>query len=84
MANTGVLRDHRNQEPVAPEAQLLSPKPLSKTSDAILGKAYDDHVRLFYNLGKKLGRGQFGVTYLCTENSTGRQFACKSVAKRKL
>ncbi|KAH9803678.1 calcium-dependent protein kinase 9 [Citrus sinensis] len=79
-ANTGVPLDHRNQEP---EAQLLSPKPLSKTSDPVLGKAYDD-VRLYYNLGKKLGRGQFGVTYLCTEKSTGRQFACKSIAKRKL
>ncbi|KAH9803688.1 calcium-dependent protein kinase 9 [Citrus sinensis] len=55
----GVLRDHRNQEPVAPEAQLLSPKPLSKTSDAILGKAYDDvrhfvHIAMEYCAGGEL------------------------------
>nr|CAD1819226.1 unnamed protein product [Ananas comosus var. bracteatus] len=44
---------------------------------------YED-VRHFYTLGKELGRGQFGVTYLCTENSTGQQYACKSISKRKL
>ncbi|KMZ73521.1 Calcium-dependent protein kinase 1 [Zostera marina] len=37
-----------------------------------------------YSLGRKLGRGQFGVTYLCVEKATGKEFACKSIAKRKL
>lgn len=37
-----------------------------------------------YNIGKELGRGQFGVTHLCTLKSTGEQFACKTIAKRKL
>ena len=41
-------------------------------------------MKQFYTLGKELGRGQFGVTYLCTENSTGLQYACKSISKRKL
>ncbi|KAH9651779.1 calcium-dependent protein kinase 33 [Citrus sinensis] len=51
--------------------------------DAILGKAYED-VKLDYTIGKELGRGEFGITYLCTENSTGLEFACKSIPKRKL
>ncbi|ONM10071.1 Calcium-dependent protein kinase 20 [Zea mays] len=37
-----------------------------------------------YTIGKKLGQGQFGTTYLCVEKATGREFACKSIAKRKL
>jgi len=37
-----------------------------------------------YTLGRKLGQGQYGTTYLCTENSTGKKYACKSIPKRKL
>ncbi|RWR85448.1 calcium-dependent protein kinase 1 [Cinnamomum micranthum f. kanehirae] len=37
-----------------------------------------------YNLGRKLGQGQFGMTYLCVEKVTGKEYACKSIAKRKL
>ncbi|KAI7742680.1 hypothetical protein M8C21_027823 [Ambrosia artemisiifolia] len=42
------------------------------------------NIRDLYTLGQKLGQGQFGTTYLCTENSTGIKYACKSIAKRKL
>ncbi|KAG9157584.1 hypothetical protein Leryth_022258 [Lithospermum erythrorhizon] len=42
------------------------------------------NIRDVYTLGRKLGQGQFGTTYLCTENSTGAEYACKSIAKRKL
>ncbi|XP_039036100.1 calcium-dependent protein kinase 1-like [Hibiscus syriacus] len=37
-----------------------------------------------YSLGRKLGQGQFGTTFLCVEKSTGKEYACKSIAKRKL
>lgn len=37
-----------------------------------------------YNLGPKLGQGQFGTTFLCVEKSTGKEYACKSILKRKL
>ncbi|XP_074370730.1 calcium-dependent protein kinase 20-like isoform X1 [Apium graveolens] len=38
----------------------------------------------FYGIGKKLGQGQFGTTYLCVEKSSKKEFACKAIAKRKL
>ncbi|XP_015896809.1 calcium-dependent protein kinase 11 [Ziziphus jujuba] len=41
-------------------------------------------LRDHYLMGKKLGQGQFGTTYLCTEKSTGSLYACKSIPKRKL
>lgn len=37
-----------------------------------------------YELGQELGRGEFGVTYLCTDRSTGESLACKSISKKKL
>lgn len=37
-----------------------------------------------YELGRELGRGEFGVTYLCTDKSTGDHLACKSISKKKL
>ncbi|GFY93655.1 calmodulin-domain protein kinase 7 [Actinidia rufa] len=37
-----------------------------------------------YDLGRELGRGEFGVTYLCTDKSSGEVFACKSISKNKL
>ncbi|WJX17813.1 Calcium-dependent protein kinase 25 [Trifolium repens] len=41
-------------------------------------------LRDFYNLGPKLGQGQFGTTFLCVEKATGKEYACKSIMKRKL
>lgn len=42
------------------------------------------NIRDLYTLGRKLGQGQFGTTYLCTEITTGIEYACKSISKRKL
>ncbi|CAI8586697.1 unnamed protein product [Vicia faba] len=49
----------------------------------VLGRPMED-VKSTYSIGKELGRGQFGVTYLCTHKTTGKQYACKTIAKRKL
>ncbi|GMH10308.1 hypothetical protein Nepgr_012149 [Nepenthes gracilis] len=37
-----------------------------------------------YELGRELGRGEFGITYLATDLATGERFACKSISKKKL
>ena len=60
--------------PVPPKAALIGP---------VLGRPMED-VRSLYTIGKELGRGQFGVTHLCTNKATGEQLACKTIAKRKL
>ncbi|GLU05881.1 hypothetical protein SLE2022_229560 [Rubroshorea leprosula] len=49
----------------------------------VLGRPMED-VRSTYTFGRELGRGQFGVTYLVTHKETREQFACKSIATRKL
>jgi calcium-dependent protein kinase len=42
------------------------------------------NVRDHYRIGKKLGQGQFGTTYLCVAKEDGAEYACKSIPKRKL
>ncbi|XP_021733764.1 calcium-dependent protein kinase 10-like [Chenopodium quinoa] len=37
-----------------------------------------------YVIGRELGRGEFGVTYLCTDRETKDRLAVKSISKRKL
>ncbi|CAJ1971401.1 unnamed protein product [Sphenostylis stenocarpa] len=73
---------HAPQAAWRPTVPSPSPKHVHR-ADTITGKPFED-VKQHYSLGKELGRGQFGVTYLCTENSTGLQYACKSISKRKL
>ncbi|KAG6437171.1 hypothetical protein SASPL_102082 [Salvia splendens] len=51
--------------------------------DSVL-KTKTGHLKQRFDLGEKLGHGQFGTTFLCTERKTGNKFACKSIAKRKL
>ena len=37
-----------------------------------------------YELGRELGRGQFGITKTAMCKSTGEKYACKSISKKKL
>ncbi|CAK9176074.1 unnamed protein product [Ilex paraguariensis] len=75
---------HPVPTPLKPAAPQNHPRPVHRSEpNTILGRPFDD-IRSVYTLGQELGRGQFGVTYLCTENSTGKSYACKSILKRKL
>ncbi|XP_010673649.2 calcium-dependent protein kinase 8 [Beta vulgaris subsp. vulgaris] len=41
-------------------------------------------IHAHYDLGRELGRGEFGITYLATDLSSGEKYACKSILKKKL
>lgn len=64
---------------MAPPPPLPSPIPASSVL-----QRHTQNLHELYSLGRRLGQGQFGTTFLCTELSSGAQFACKSIAKRKL
>ncbi|EFJ07310.1 calcium dependent protein kinase 34 [Selaginella moellendorffii] len=49
----------------------------------VLGQPHKD-IKQQYTIGRELGRGQFGVTYLCTDKKSAQQFAVKTISKRKL
>lgn len=68
-----------SSRPSPPPSKPSKPAPIGP----VLGRPMED-VRATYSMGKELGRGQFGVTHLCTHKATGKQYACKTIAKRKL
>ncbi|KAG5628627.1 hypothetical protein H5410_000344 [Solanum commersonii] len=51
--------------------------------DSVLGRK-TGNLKEICSLGRKLGQGQFGTTYLCVDKVHGKELACKSIAKRKL
>ncbi|CAI5946666.1 unnamed protein product [Closterium sp. NIES-65] len=53
--------------------------PFYNVSDGLLASFPD-----VFDMGKKLGSGQFGTTYVCVERATGQAYACKCIPKSKL
>lgn len=47
-------------------------------------KTKTGNMKELYILGRELGHGQFGTTFLCVDKNTGNQYACKTIAKRRL
>lgn len=71
---------NRKGPPVQPNRQ----QPVTRQISAnVLNKPLED-IRETYTLGRVLGRGQFGITRICTHKATGELLACKSISKRKL
>ncbi|KAE8711345.1 Calcium-dependent protein kinase 7 [Hibiscus syriacus] len=50
----------------------------------VLKEPTSHNISDLYDLGRELGRGEFGVTYLCSNPDSGENFACKSISKKKL
>ncbi|PSS31221.1 Calcium-dependent protein kinase [Actinidia chinensis var. chinensis] len=78
----------KSKDPIPTRPAPPNPLPKSAPSSSthigkILLKPYTD-VTQIYDFDKELGRGQFGITYLCTEKSTKLKYACKSISMRKL
>ncbi|KAJ0775528.1 putative protein kinase CAMK-CDPK family [Helianthus annuus] len=69
-----------------PYANAYRPKPNSGAGFKlyVLKNPTGHDITQRYNLGRELGRGEFGVTYLCTDLETGERFACKTILKKKL
>jgi len=63
-------------------AQTSAPK-VKKAFRRFLDKKTED-ITTEWELGKKLGQGQFGVTRICTNKKTKENGACKSISKRKM
>ncbi|KAI7756436.1 hypothetical protein M8C21_029117 [Ambrosia artemisiifolia] len=73
-----------SKPPAVPKKESnMSRHGTSNQSYYVLGHR-TENIRDVYTLGQKLGQGQFGTTYLCTEIATGVDYACKSISKRKL
>ncbi|RWR95617.1 calcium-dependent protein kinase 13 [Cinnamomum micranthum f. kanehirae] len=69
-----------------------SSDPSRKDRDAIKHKKFtvlagdcsSEAIEDKYRVDRELGRGEFGVTYLCVDRGTQEHLACKTILKRKL
>nr|TKS13927.1 calcium-dependent protein kinase 1 [Populus alba] len=66
-----------------PKPSSSSAPPLSSRPKWVLPYK-TQNLRDHYSIGRKLGQGQFGTTFLCTHKTSGKKYACKSIPKRKL
>ncbi|XP_047341358.1 calcium-dependent protein kinase 13 [Impatiens glandulifera] len=55
-----------------------------KKTITVLADVPKENIEEKYLVDRELGRGEFGVTYLCIERDTRELLACKSISKRKL
>ncbi|XP_024388902.1 calcium-dependent protein kinase 30 [Physcomitrium patens] len=76
-SSTKKSRKERRQNPFAPQDGY-------QTNNQILKNQPKARILDKYVLGRELGRGEFGITYLCTDKETQEVFACKSISKKKL
>lgn len=75
--------NNKNPSLVIPLREPIMRRNMDNQAYYVLGHK-TPNIRDFYTLSRKLGQGQFGTTYLCTELATGVDYACKSISKRKL
>ncbi|KAF5730115.1 Calcium-dependent protein kinase 30 isoform 1 [Tripterygium wilfordii] len=73
----------RKSNPYSIEDPIRSPAPIRVLKDFV---PLNHRARIGdkYVLGRELGRGEFGITYLCTDRENKENLACKSISKRKL
>ncbi|XP_043815376.1 calcium-dependent protein kinase 20 isoform X2 [Manihot esculenta] len=83
MRDAGVHKPPEEPKPKKKPSNVKRSSSAGLQADSVLGRK-TGNLKEIYSLGRKLGQGQFGTTYLCIEKATGREFACKSIAKRKL
>ncbi|GFY82376.1 calcium-dependent protein kinase 13 [Actinidia rufa] len=56
----------------------------AKKAISVLSDVSKENIEEKYVVDRELGRGEFGVTYLCIDRGTRELLACKSISKRKL
>ncbi|XP_022722444.1 calcium-dependent protein kinase 24-like [Durio zibethinus] len=57
---------------------------LRGSNGKVLKDPSGDNILERYELGKELGRGEFGITHQCFDLETGEAYACKKISKAKL
>ena len=55
-----------------------------KAPITVLASLPKENIEEKYLVDRDLGRGEFGVTYLCIDRDTREPLACKSISKWKL
>ncbi|XWS37427.1 hypothetical protein CRYUN_Cryun19dG0042000 [Craigia yunnanensis] len=81
--NQRAKKKTRDRKPNPYAEKAPSPAPIRVLKD-VIPLSHRTRIGDKYILGRELGRGEFGITYLCTDRETREGLACKSISKRKL
>lgn len=76
--NRGKTEQHEPGTPTARRSSVTA-RAVTVVTNPSPGSIFDK-----YELGKELGRGEFGVTHRCVDVKTGEALACKKISKTKL
>ncbi|PIA59451.1 hypothetical protein AQUCO_00400375v1 [Aquilegia coerulea] len=76
--------DHHGKKDKDKESGGHGDKGGNKKTITVLNGITKDGIEEKYMVDRELGRGEFGVTYLCINRDTRELLACKSISKRKL
>ncbi|KAJ8533074.1 hypothetical protein K7X08_015963 [Anisodus acutangulus] len=66
--------DHGRKDKFTPKQKAIT----------VLSEVKKENIEERYLIDRELGRGEFGITYLCIDRSSKELLACKSISKRKL
>lgn len=85
---SSVQEDNSNRRKKPREARpnpyADTPRPIRVLKDVVPLGHHWTRISDKYILGRELGRGEFGITYLCTDRESREALACKSISKKKL
>ncbi|KAD4385994.1 hypothetical protein E3N88_26163 [Mikania micrantha] len=74
----------KKPNPFSLDYGVPNPSANSGYKTTVLENPTGNEIEKAYILGKEMGRGEFGITYMCTDKVTAEVFACKSISKKKL
>ncbi|XP_065867169.1 calcium-dependent protein kinase 8-like [Euphorbia lathyris] len=77
-------KNKKNQNPFFGDDYVVANGSARMEKLMVLKEPTGRDISAHYDLGRELGRGEFGVTYLCTDINNGDKFACKCISKKKL
>lgn len=79
VAREDVKSNYSSHDHARKEASANKKQPIT-----VLTGVPKENIEDRYLVDRELGRGEFGVTYLCIDRDTRELLACKSISKRKL
>lgn len=80
---TSIARPEPAKLKMLPNIKRVSVKSAGLRAESVL-LTKNGYFKQYYNLGAELGKGQYGITSFCLEKATGKNYACKSIAKVRL
>ncbi|KAF6162277.1 hypothetical protein GIB67_008406 [Kingdonia uniflora] len=84
VSSIGKTSISKKSKPISLSDSESFQKPVPSSHLSIIHNPSGTDIFKKYSLGKELGRGEFGVTYQCTDIETGKTLACKSISKSNL